>query len=200
MNREIEFDADPLVTLARWHAEARTQGAVEPDAMTLATATLDGRPSARIVLFKGIADGKIQFVTNYGSRKGRELTDNPALALVFFWVEIQRQVRVEGRAQPSSAVESDRYFATRPRESQLGAWASEQSQVIASRDELELRYATVEQRFDGRAVERPPTWGLFGVIPETIEFWSSRPHRLHDRTRYRRLSAGAPWERDLLCP
>jgi pyridoxamine 5'-phosphate oxidase len=198
MNPELEFDADPLQTLARWHDEARAHGALEPNAMTLATATPDGRPSARIVLFKGIVDGKIQFVTNYASRKGRELEANPAVALVFFWVEIQRQVRVEGRAERSSEADSDRYFESRPRESQLGAWASEQSEVIASRAELEARYAEVERRFHDRSVTRPPNWGLYAVEPESMEFWSSRPHRLHDRTRYRRL-AGA-WTRDLLCP
>ena len=198
MNLELEFDTDPLVTLVHWHAAARERGAIEPDAMTLATATPDGRPSARIVLYKGIVDGKIQFVTNFDSRKGRELAANPAAALVFFWIEIQRQVRIEGRAEKSSEADSDHYFQTRPRESQLGAWASEQSQVIAARSELEARYAEVERRFQGQSVPRPPNWGLSGIVPESVEFWSSRPSRLHDRTRYRRTAGG--WVRDLLSP
>jgi pyridoxamine 5'-phosphate oxidase len=198
MNPELEFDPNPLVTLVHWHAAAREHGAIEPDAMTLATATPDGRPSARIVLYKGIVDGKIQFVTNFASRKGRELAANSAVALVFFWVEIQRQVRIEGRAEQSSNAASDHYFETRPRESQLGAWASEQSQVIATRSELEARYAEVERRFRDQPVQRPPNWGLYGIVPESVEFWHSRPSRLHDRTRYRRTSSG--WVRDLLSP
>ena len=194
----LEFDTDPLVTLEHWHAEARSAGAIEPDAMTLATATADGRPSARIVLYKGTQDGKIQFVTNYASRKGRELAQNPAVALVFFWIEIQRQVRIEGRAERSGDAQSDRYFETRPRESQLGAWASEQSEVIASRAELEARYAAVDERFRGKTVPRPADWGLYEVTPQVLEFWSSRPYRLHDRSRFQRSGDG--WSLDLLSP
>lgn len=198
MSLAQDLDPDPLVTLQRWYEAARAHGAVEPSAMTLATAAPDGRPSARIVLYKGAVDGKIQFVTNYGSRKAREIDTNPAVALVFFWVETLRQVRVEGRAERAGDAESDRYFATRPRESQLGAWASAQSAVIGSRAELEARLVEVEARFRGRPVERPPHWGLYAVTPSSFEFWSSRPHRLHDRTQYLRSEGG--WTTRLLCP
>ena len=193
----MELDPDPLLTLTRWHAEARERGAVEPNAMTLATVS-DGRPAARIVLFKGLSAGKIQFVTNYESRKGREIDANPRVALVFFWVEIMKQVRVEGRAERASAEESDRYFASRPRESQLGAWASDQSRIALSRDELDARFAATERRFEGIRVERPPHWGLYSVVPEVVELWSSRPHRMHDRLRYQRL--GTSWSVDRLFP
>jgi pyridoxamine 5'-phosphate oxidase len=198
MNEELEVASDPLLTLERWHAAARAHGAVEPDAMTLATATKEGRPAARVVLFKGLADGKIEFVTNYKSRKARELDDNPSVALVFFWIEIQRQIRVEGRAARGQASESDRYFRTRSRESQLAAWASDQSEIIETPFELELRYRALEERFALGPVERPPHWGLYDVYAESLEFWSSRPHRLHDRTRFRRTPSG--WERDKLFP
>lgn len=193
----MELDPDPLLTLTRWHAEARERGAVEPNAMTLATVS-DGRPAARIVLFKGLSAGKIQFVTNYESRKGREIDANPRVALVFFWVEIMKQVRVEGRAERANAEESDRYFASRPRESQLGAWASDQSRIALSRDELDARFAATERRFEGIRVERPPHWGLYSVVPEVVELWSSRPHRMHDRLRYQRL--GTSWSVDRLFP
>ena len=192
-----DLDPDPLLTLTRWHSEARARGAVEPDAMTLATAS-DGRPAARIVLFKGLSAGKIQFVTNYESRKGREIEANPQVALVFFWVETMKQVRVEGRAERASADESDRYFASRPRESQLGAWASDQSRVAVSREELEERFAATHARFEGKVVERPAHWGIYSVIPDVVELWSSRPHRLHDRLRYQRH--GASWSVDRLFP
>jgi len=192
-----DLDPDPLLTLARWHAEARARGAVEPDAMTLATVS-SGRPSARIVLYKGISSGKIQFVTNYQSRKGREIDANPQVALVFFWVETMKQVRVEGRAARGSVEESDRYFASRARESQLGAWASDQSRVAVSREELEARFAETVRRFEGRTVERPPHWGIYEVLPELVELWSSRPHRLHDRLRYERR--GQSWSVDRLFP
>ncbi len=129
-------DSDPLKVLLAWHREALALGAREPDAMTLATATRDGRPSARVVLFKGLADGQLQFVTNFGSRKGLEIAENPQVALTFFWPELARQVRVEGVAERASDADSDAYFRSRPRESQIGAWASSQSQAIASRAEL----------------------------------------------------------------
>jgi pyridoxamine 5'-phosphate oxidase len=181
---------DPIAVLAAWHAEARRAGAREPDAMSLATVGPTGRPAVRLVLVKGFADGEVAFVTNYASRKGREIDANPRVALGFFWVELGRQVRVEGVARRAPAAESDAYFATRPRESQLGAWASPQSEVIASRAVLEARYAEAEARFRGRDIERPAGWGIYRVRPEQVELWIGRPHRLHDRFSYTREAAG----------
>jgi pyridoxamine 5'-phosphate oxidase len=190
--------ADPLAALVSWHAEAARASARDPDAMTLATATPEGRPSARIVLFKGLADGKIQFVTHYTSRKGREIEHNPEVALVFYWPELMRQIRIEGRAARASALESDRYFQSRPRASQLSAWASAQSEPVASREVLEQRFALAEARFQGRDVERPSEWGLYQVEPRAIELWVSGANRMHDRFSYTR--AGAGWSLARLCP
>jgi len=190
--------SDPLALLVSWHQEALKIGAREPDAMTLATATRDGRPSARVVLFKGLSAGRLQFVTHYSSRKGREIEANPQVALVFFWPELMRQVRIEGRAARASAAESDAYFRSRPRESQLGAWASAQSAVVASRAALLQRFAEAEARFAGREVDRPPEWGLYQVEAERVELWLSAPHRLHDRFAYSR--DGAAWQLERLCP
>jgi pyridoxamine 5'-phosphate oxidase len=176
---------DPLAILTRWHEEARKAGSLEPDAMTLATATRDGHPSARVVLYKGLDRGSVQFVSNYRSRKGREIDDNPNVALVFFWPEIMRQIRIEGWVARGSESESDAYFRSRSRESQLAAWASAQSEVIDSRRTLETSLGEAEVRFAGAEVPRPPHWGLYAVAPRVVELWLSRPHRLHDRFFYR---------------
>jgi pyridoxamine 5'-phosphate oxidase len=189
---------DPIELLNRWHAEAVTQGSRDPDAMALATATLSGEPSVRIVLFKGVVGGKIRFVTNYLSRKEREIAANPRVALAFYWPELYRQVRIEGRAEHASVAESDAYFATRPRESQLGAWASPQSQPIASRAVLEDAFGAAEARFLGRTVERPDHWGVTLVTPLRVELWVAARHRLHDRFLYER--AGAGWSVTRLAP
>jgi pyridoxamine 5'-phosphate oxidase len=189
---------DPLAILARWHDEARQAGAPEPDAMTLATATRDGLPSARVVLYKGQDGGSVQFVSNFRSRKGREIADNPNVALVFFWPEIMRQIRIEGRVARATESESDAYFRSRSRESQLGAWASAQSEVIASRATLETCFREAEARFAGGDVARPPHWGLYAVAPRVVELWISRPHRLHDRFCYR--LAAARWAVTRLSP
>jgi pyridoxamine 5'-phosphate oxidase len=181
---------DPLSIFESWFAEARALDPKFADAMTLATANLDGRPTARTVLYKGLDEGAVCFVTNYESTKGRELIQNPQAALVFFWAALNRQVRVEGRAEPASAAWSDRYFAARARSSQIGAWASAQSQVIASREALEARIAQTEARFEGVPVARPPFWGGFRLVPERIEFWLGQDARLHDRYSYQRGADG----------
>jgi pyridoxamine 5'-phosphate oxidase len=194
---EAEAGDDPLDLFRRWFADADAAGQHEPNAMTLATATADGRPSARIVLLK-IADGRgLAFFTNYDSRKGRELANNPLAALVFYWPACERQVRVEGTVELVSEPESDEYFATRPVNSRLGAWASEQSGVIPSRDELERRHRELLARY-GEQVPRPPHWGGYRVVPAEWEFWQGRPSRLHDRIRFRK--ADGRWLRERLSP
>jgi pyridoxamine 5'-phosphate oxidase len=189
---------DPLVIFEAWYAEALDRKVPFADAMTLATATLDGRPSARTVLYKGLTDGGVCFVSNYTSSKGQELEHNPRAALVFFWAALNRQVRFEGRAERASREWSDRYFAARARSSQIGAWASAQSQVIESRGVLEMRLAETEARFDGRAVERPPFWGGYRLVPQRIEFWLGQDARLHDRFSYR--PSGGGWSSERLSP
>jgi pyridoxamine 5'-phosphate oxidase len=177
---------EPLSVLNAWYDEAVRLGHPMPDAMTLATASVDGRPSARIVLFKGLLRGAVFFVTNYQSRKASELTQNPRAALVMHFPLLERQVRIEGPVERASAAESDAYFNARPRGSQLGAWASPQSQTITSRAELDERARGVEARFAGHNVERPEFWGGFLVFPESVELWRGRADRLHDRFLYTR--------------
>jgi pyridoxamine 5'-phosphate oxidase len=202
---QLESDADsrapgrePLAVLNTWYEEAAQSGVPTPDAMTLATATADGRPAARIVLFKGILRGAVFFVTNYESRKARELEANPRAALAMHFPARERQVRLEGRVERSSAAESDAYFASRPRGSQLGAWASPQSAPIASREELQRRLSEVEARYQGKTVPRPESWGGYLVFPERVELWIGRPDRLHDRFEYRPSASG--WSITRLAP
>ncbi len=182
--------ADPLAVFESWFTEAHALDPRFADAMTLATASPDGRPSARTVLYKGLNEGRVCFVSNYGSSKGHELAQNPLAALVFFWPSLNRQVRFEGRAERATEAWSDRYFAARARASQIGAWASAQSQAITSRAVLEARLAEAEARFEGQAVPRPTFWGGYVLVPERIEFWLGQDARLHDRFSYAPSASG----------
>jgi pyridoxamine 5'-phosphate oxidase len=197
--KEAVASSDPVAQFRRWFDEALAAGLHEPNAMTLASATPDGRPSARVVLLKGFDERGFVFYTNYEGRKSGELEANPRCALVFYWGELERQVRVEGRASRVPEEESDQYFGSRPRGSRLGAWASEQSRPVESRDALEERLRGLEAEYEGREVPRPPFWGGYRVEPEIIEFWQGRENRLHDRLVYRR-SEGGGWRRERLQP
>lgn len=196
---EAGSHADPIEQFCRWFDEALDADLHEPNAMTLATATPGGRPSARVVLLKGFDERGFVFYTNYEGRKAREIEANPNCALVFYWGELERQVRVEGRVGRIPERESDAYFASRPRGSRIGAWASEQSRPAQSRDVLEERLRALEAEYDGREIPRPPFWGGYRVEPEVVEFWQGRENRLHDRLVYRR-SGGGVWERERLQP
>ena len=192
---------DPMRKFVELLERARaTPGIPEPTGMTLSTVGADGRPSARIVLLKGANQAGLVFYTNYTSRKGREILARPDVALTFWWHPLEVQVRFEGRASQVSAAEADAYFASRPRVSQLGAWASHQSQPLATREELEQRFAALEKQCEGKPVPRPPHWSGFRVAPTAIEFWHSRIGRLHHRELYTREGPGAPWSMTLLNP
>lgn len=195
---EKTVDPDPIRQFLAWFEQAGQAGEVEPNAMTLATASADGRPSARIVLLKGCDDRGFTFFTNYDSRKGRELLVNPYAALVFWWPSLERQVRVEGRLGRVAESESETYFQSRPTGSKLGAWASEQGDVVPDRAWLETRLHELETQYADAPIPRPPHWGGYRLSPETLEFWQGRPNRLHDRIRYRRQ--GPAWVRERLAP
>jgi len=188
----------PLQQLASWLEDAQAAALTQPDAMTLATASADGVPSARMVLLRGLDDRGAVFYTNAASRKGRELLENPRAALVFHWEPLGRQVRLEGPVERVDDEESDAYFASRPLPSRLGAWASDQSRPIKSREALMERYAETAARFGDGPVPRPPHWYGFRVVPDAVEFWEHGAHRLHDRIRYTR--AGAGWIAERLAP
>lgn len=192
-----DVDPDPLRQFHTWFAQALDAKLPEPNAMTVATVDATGRPAARILLIKGVDERGFVFFTNYDSRKGRELATNPRASLLFHWIELERQVRIEGIVEKTSDAESDAYFASRPLGSRIGAWASAQSEVIDSRAALEAREAEIGARY-GENPPRPPHWGGYRLVPDTLEFWQGRPSRLHDRIRYTR--AGSGWQIDRLSP
>ena len=192
---EADVDADPVVQFGRWFEQAEQAGLLEPTAMTLATATPDGRPSARMVLLRGFDERGFCFYTNYDSRKGAELAANPRAALVFWWGELERQVRIEGRVERTSRADSEAYFSSRPPGSQLSAAASPQSRVVPARAVLERRVAELAT---GAPVPLPDFWGGYRLTHQVVEFWQGRPNRLHDRLRYRRAADG--WKIERLAP
>jgi len=196
---EKTVDRDPLKLFQRWLHEAQAAGIHLAEAMTLATATSEGKPSARLILLKQADESGFVFYTNYNSMKARELDSNPQAALVFYWPQLERQVRVEGRVERTSAQESDVYFKTRPRESKIGALASPQSEVIQSRKMLQKRADELEELYRDREIDRPAHWGGYRLAPDRIEFWKGRPGRLHDRILYERQADGI-WTISRLTP
>ncbi len=196
---ETDVHPNPFEQFKTWFDQAVAAQLPEPNAMTIATVTADGKPSARIVLLKDYDERGFVFYTNYKSHKGQQLVENPWGAIAFWWAELERQVRIEGRVEKVSPAESDAYFHSRPKGSQLGAWASNQSQVIESREVLEQQLQKLKEEYDNKEVPRPPHWGGFRVIPSEIEFWQGRPSRLHDRLLYQRGEDGS-WKIQRLSP
>jgi len=195
---ESDVASSPVEQFSRWWHDALASEIIEVNAMTLATSTKEGKPSARIVLLKGFDEKGFTFFTNYESKKGKALDENPQAALIFFWKEIERQIRIEGVTEKIAATESDAYFFSRPEGSRIGAWASPQSEIIKNRQVLEENV----QRFSGEfknSIPRPPHWGGYRVIPELIEFWQGRSNRLHDRIQYTKTRNGS-WKVDRLAP
>jgi len=195
---EAGMDPDPIVQFNAWFEKVVEANLHEPNAMILATATIEGRPSVRTVLLKGYDERGFVFYTNYEGRKASELEANPACALLFYWGELERQVRIEGRASRLPGAESDAYFASRPRGSRLGGWASEQSRPVEDRSVLEQRLKALEAEYEDREILRPHFWGGYRVEPHTIEFWQGRENRLHDRISYRRENGA--WRLERLQP
>ncbi|HSY51025.1 MAG TPA: pyridoxamine 5'-phosphate oxidase [Thermoanaerobaculia bacterium] len=197
---ETDLDPDPFLQFGRWFDDARNAGIAMPEAMTVATSALDGEVAARICLLKSFDHRGFTFYTNYGSRKGKQIHDNPRAALVFWWHSLERQVRIEGAVVRTTEEESDEYFATRPRGSQLGAWASEQSRVLAGRGALDARFEELSTTYRDVPIPRPPHWGGYRVIPLLFEFWQGRADRLHDRFWYRLRNDVKDWVVERLSP
>lgn len=197
--RRAELDADPMAQFHKWFNQAIAAELIEPNAMTLATTDKQGMPAARIVLLKAVDHRGFIFFTNYESAKGQELAANPQAALLFFWHDLERQIRINGSITKVSREESAKYFNGRPRGSRLGAWASIQSTVVASRAELEARIEKMDEQYPGEEVPLPPYWGGYSVAPITMEFWQGRPNRLHDRFRYQ-AQPGGQWLIERLSP
>ena len=195
---EKDVNANPIQQFEIWWQQAKESNIEEPNAMTLATCNKNGRPSARIVLLKGIHENGFIFYTNYDSRKGKEIDENPFVSIVFFWKELERQIRIEGNIKKITAQENDAYFASRPMASRIGAWSSPQSQVIPSRDILEKKMAENTERFQSNEITRPENWGGYTVMPAVVEFWQGRPGRLHDRLQYTISNGG--WKIERLAP
>lgn len=199
---EADVSPDPVTTLHVWLEAAISSGLYDPTAMVVSTVSAEGRPSSRMVLLKGLDERGLVFFTNYSSRKGEELAGQADVSVVFPWHPLQRQVRVEGVAHRLTEEENDHYFAARPRPAQIGAWASPQSKVVASREALDAKYADAEARFGDGPVDRPPHWGGYRIVPSVFEFWQGRQGRLHDRLRYRRVPTrpDQPWLLERLAP
>jgi pyridoxamine 5'-phosphate oxidase len=195
---EKKASKNPLILFQKWFSEALKAEVIDVTAMALATVSKSGIPSNRIVLLKGLDRRGFVFFTNYQSQKGREISQRAMASLLFFWPQLVRQVRIDGKVVKVSVKESDAYFKTRPRGSQLGAWASEQSEMVPSRDFLEKSIKALEEKYKGKVIPRPPYWGGYLVVPKSIEFWQGRPNRLHDRLRYTRQ--GQTWRRERLAP
>ena len=197
--RRADLDPDPIRQFGQWFGEAAAADIRDVNAMSLATATTDGGPSARIVLLKAISERGFVFFTNYASAKGRQLEQNPKAALNFFWRELERQIRIEGIVEKTTGEESEEYFHTRPTGSQLSAWASTQSEVIANREALEASLTQITERYGAGVIPLPPHWGGYRLVPATIELWQGRTNRLHDRFRYARQGDGS-WLIERLAP
>ncbi|MDY6941605.1 MAG: pyridoxamine 5'-phosphate oxidase [Pseudomonadota bacterium] len=190
---------DPFILFTQWYAMSQTLGLSEPTAMTVVTVDTAGQPSARVVLLKEYDSRGFVFFTNYNSRKGSDICDNAKCALLFYWGPVARQIRIEGVIEKVDPAESDTYFATRPRNSQLGAWASPQSQPIENRRQLTDQFEELRQKYEGRPIPRPPHWGGYRVVPTVMEFWQGMPDRLHDRLQYDVLASGE-WSMKRLAP
>lgn len=196
---ESEMAKTPMLQFDKWYTEVLKSNNPEPTAMILATVGNDGMPHNRVVLLKSYNEKGFVFYTNYESRKGRDLNANPKVAVTFFWPEMDRQVRIEGRVERVSEKESDKYFESRPVESQLGAWASGQSKIVADREELENTFSEVKDKFEEKTIERPKFWGGYRILPCRVEFWQGRPNRLHDRLVYQEFN-GNLWKVNRLAP